>query len=284
MTSKEDKHPFAIGGKIYTPKRKRSQEEEVERKREKQGNRSVSSVEENSEEEMKEVTQPHPNSNPFLTTNTQSQGGNDEFVTKFITALRNEQVMGLLTAGFNQAIDTKIEPIQEDIRLIEESNKFRDERINVMERKIDEYEQRDRDRNIIVTGLKDNETSVEDVTKKLSKLHFTIHAQDIQYVQKLRTTKGPARVKVVFKEEAAKMQIMKSKKKLKGHNDTVWIADDLTQYRSKLAFLARSSVKEGNITQTWTFNSKVFIKELPTSKPKRVLKPEDIPGLEPEEE
>ena len=110
--------------------------------------------------------------NPFLMTNTQSQGGNDEFVMNFITALRNNQVMGLLTAGFNQAIDTKIEPIQEDIRLIEESNKFRDERMNVMERKIDEYEQRDRDRNI-VTGLKDNELSVEDVTKKLSKLHFT---------------------------------------------------------------------------------------------------------------
>lgn len=234
MTSKE-KHPFAIGGKVYiTTKRKRSQEEELERKRERQEDQSVLSVDEYSEEEYEEM-KPHNNSNPFMTDSISSQGGDDEFVTKYIAALKNEQVMGLLTAGFTQAIDTKIEPLEKDIKRIEESNEIRDERMNIMERKIDEYEQRDRDRNIIVTGLKDNETSVEDITKKLSKLHFTIHAQDIEYVQKLRTTKGPARVKVVFKEEAAKMQIMKSKKRLKGHNDTVWIADDLTQYRSKLA-------------------------------------------------
>ena len=60
MSSRDEKHPFAIGGKTYIAKRKRSQEEETERKRERQRTNIVSSEEELSEEEFEEMNEPNP--------------------------------------------------------------------------------------------------------------------------------------------------------------------------------------------------------------------------------
>ena len=77
----------------------------------------------------------------------------------------------------------------------------------------------------------------------------------------------------------------RSKKEvMKGQNEQmdlhVWLASDLTQYRAKLAYLAHALVKEGHVSQTWTFDSKVFVRVKPGDRQKRVYRPEDILGLE----
>ena len=73
--------------------------------------------------------------NPFVTT---VQDQPDDFTTNFIRALANPQAMSLLTAGFNEAIDKKLEPINENFQKIEEGNTMRDERMDTMESKIDD--------------------------------------------------------------------------------------------------------------------------------------------------
>ena len=48
-------------------------------------------------------------------------------VEKYIRAFENKKVMALLTAGFSEAIDSKLAPI-EDISKMKEENEYRDDR------------------------------------------------------------------------------------------------------------------------------------------------------------
>ena len=74
---------------------------------------------------------------------------------------------------------------------------------------------------------------------------------------------------------------MKNKKRFKDKDRIhVWITDDLTAYRSRLAFLARLAVKEGHWTQTWCHEGKIFMKTKTDARPQRIVNPEDIPGME----
>ena len=61
----------------------------------------------------------------------------------------SKNVTALLTAGFNEAIDRKLAPIEEDISKVKEENEYRNDRMENMERKIDEYEQQDRENSVI---------------------------------------------------------------------------------------------------------------------------------------
>ena len=64
------------------------------------------------------------------------------------------------------------------------------------------------------------------------------------YIQlKTTQTKTPTRVRVAFNDDHTKKEAMKAKKRLKGQND-LWLSDELTQYMSKLAYLARFSASK----------------------------------------
>ena len=140
-----------------------------------------------------------------------------------------------------------------------------------------EYEQRDRDTNVIISGT-DGKSSPEETRKLLNDaLGINLGVFAIKYTVKLRTNDQTTRVRVVFSDKENKNLVMKAKKSLKGR-EQIWINDDLTLYRSKLAYYARVAVKEGHIAQTWCYDSKVFIKEEEGGKPKRITQKSDIPG------
>ena len=79
------------------------------------------------------------------------------FVQRFAMALSNVHIRSLLTTGFNEAIDQKLEPIKKSVEKIEECNKTRDIRVDTIERKLDVFEQRDKEKNIVITGLKESD-------------------------------------------------------------------------------------------------------------------------------
>jgi hypothetical protein len=87
---------------------------------------------------------------------------------------------------------------------------------------------------------------------------------------------GRSRVRVVFNNIEKKRQIMKAKKKLKGNE--MWIGDDLTSYRSNLAYHARQAVKSGQANQTWVTEGKIFLKRTAKAKPETIHTIQDIPG------
>ena len=77
---------------------------------------------------------------------------NTDFIDNYVKALENKKQMALLDVGINETIENKLAPIH-DTSKMQEANKLRDKRMDTKERKLDE--QHDREKNIIITGLKD---------------------------------------------------------------------------------------------------------------------------------
>lgn len=238
-------------------------------------------------QEMGETSSMVNGNNPF----TVKQGGqkeqdDDDFITKYIKALQNPEVRQLLTFSFNEAIDTKIEPVKKAVETIQVENKARDQRVDKIERKLDVYEQKDRENNILITGmamedLEDKTKIAQDLNNKLKiPKKNSIKGQDIKYALKSQTQGKPTKIKIAFHKKETKEVVMKNKINLQGQRD-VWISDDLTPMRANLAFIARRAKHQGAITDTWTYDNKVFIRKLNATKSTKVITPEDIPGYKP---
>ena len=80
----------------------------------------------------------------------------------------------------------------------------------------------------------------------------------------------PRAIIVKFASRRTKTLVMRNKKFLKsnpfeaadGTVHTVYIADDLTKRRANLAYRARLLKRSGAIQDTWTFDSKILVKDL----------------------
>ena len=200
------------------------------------------------------------------------------FTVLLARALRNEEVIGSLEEMYGKTIDAKLAPVKAKVEKIEAENITRDSRLDNLERRVDEYEQRDRDNNIIISGLTDGDTSPENIKKMLNdSIGTKLDIFAIKYTAKIKSNEGQGKIRVAFNEKKDKDQVMKQKKSLKGRQG-IWINDDLTPFRSKLAYHARAAVKAGKISQTWCFDSKIFIKGEEGARPKKVNQIADIPG------
>ena len=81
---------------------------------------------------------------------------------------------------------------------------------------------------------------------------------------------SPRAIIVKFASRRTKARVMEKKKNLKtnpfkaadGSTHTVYIADDLTKRRANLAYQARMLKRANVIRDTWTFDSKILIKNL----------------------
>ena len=70
---------------------------------------------------------------------------------------------------------------------------------------------------------------------------------------------------------------MKKKSTLKNRQN-FWINDDLTPYRSTIAYYCRKACKEGYAQSTWLTDSKVFIQMIGNPKGQKISLLEDVPG------
>jgi hypothetical protein len=164
-----------------------------------------------------------------------------------------------------------------DIGGIKTNDKKQDAEIELMKGQIDDYQQQEKDNNIVVTGLKVDQLSKESAIEMLNdKLEMNLTNTDVQYVLKLKTRDDqPHRLRIVFLDKARKSEVMKRKTKLKDQD--IWLADELTKFRIDLAYAARKAAKERKIAQTWVHDSKVFIKRNTSDRPILVKYKKDIP-------
>ena len=186
-----------------------------------------------------------------------------DFVKFFNKALDEESVQNKLS----NAMRRDLEEITERIDILEVLNEEKTEQIQGMSEQFDQLEQHNRRTHIIITGLK-KDPSPDSVVKKLNTLLRTnITKETIKYVQNLpdQKTTNHHRVKVVFYTEAPKDEIFKVKKNLKGKD--IWISEDLTPGKSKLAYTARQAIKSKHATQTWTASGNIFIKKTDNANP-----------------
>ena len=186
----------------------------------------------------------------------------DDFVTNMENALTNDRVAGLLVNLFKISIQETTENINKRLDNIEETATERDDRITTLETKVDEFEQKSKENNCIVTGLQQDQTSKESVMTILNdRLKTDLRPEDILYTLRLGKVENRTvqiRTRVVFSTKEIRSKIFKMKKELKGSG--IWISDELTPYRDRLAYLARQAVKQNKALQTWTNEGKVFLK------------------------
>jgi hypothetical protein len=155
--------------------------------------------------------------------------------------------------------------------------------MDTFDNRLDKFEQNEKANNVIATGVPADKTSKEEVRKILNtKLSCNLAPSDIQYTLELNKDeeKGKSTVRIAFSNKEKKKQVTKSKKKLKGYQ--MWLGDDLTKYRSDIAFHARKAVKEKEISQTWVTGGTVFIKKTDNAKPTKLNNILDVPGYIPQ--
>ena len=190
--------------------------------------------------------------------------------------------------------------------------KEKDKRIELLEDKINEFEQYSKKNNIIISGESLNlhsysqaaenedlgnersspETLVPEEDDSMStlnegimktnfikfaesKLSVSIKDDQIVAIHKLKKRRdGITPIIIKFTSNAAKFQIMKSRRKLKGQK--IFINDHLTQRNTALERKARQLKKEKRIDSSWTWNGRIFIKETETSMKREIKHQKDL--------
>jgi hypothetical protein len=194
------------------------------------------------------------------------------------SAIADEDFLEMLSKAFAKKLT---EELKHEISEVREQGEKTDKRVDDLEIKVDDYEQDKRAKNVVISGIPNDQAKKEGIRKLLNaKLKCNVAHEDIAYIVKLRRGEDDekANVRVAFTNEAKKKQVMSQKKNLKG--EQMWITDDITPYRNRLAYLARQAVKNGHAHQSWISAGKIFIKAAEKSKPTKVRAPSDIPGYQ----
>ena len=132
---------------------------------------------------------------------------------------------------------------------------------------------------VVVEGLK--ESTKEGIVNELNGyLNLDMQPTDIKSCYKMipRDTVRDNRnykTKIIFNHQETKDSIFKAKNKLR--NTDVWINDDLTSFKSELAFTARNAKRAGKIENTWVFDGHVYITLRGDDRPRRITTVKDIP-------
>ena len=203
----------------------------------------------------------------------------EEMKRALIDALKDREVAEVLTETFDKSARKIVESLETRVEQIEAKDNERDTDIADIKLRLDLMEMQNRDKNIIVTGLPSDCKKKEEVAKALNGLLGTrIYPDDIEQTYKL-VKKGTdastaTRTRVIFKDKSMKTTVEKAKMKLKGKN--IWVSDDLTAYRSNMAFQAREAVRNQTYEQTWVHDGKIFVKKTGHTRPTKLTSPGDL--------
>jgi vacuolar-type H+-ATPase subunit I/STV1 len=197
-----------------------------------------------------------------------------KFIANMRAALQDPEIKKM----FHQPSMDLIDKMDGRVAKVEVQTAENKDEIQDMKRRIDEFEQRDREANMIVKANIETEINTDSVKNLLNKeMDAGLTGEEISYVVKMgKENTNPKRIRVAFKDKAVKEQLMKKRKVLKGKN--VWLSDDLTAHRSKLAYLARAAVKAGKAHASWVADSKIFLKIKDNDRPKKIGSVKDLPN------
>ena len=266
------KHPFAKSGRVYSDKRKHSEEEEEERKRDRKNSTDCPETDQVEKEDLIFFDS---------TPNIQEEMTGEDMKRALIEALKDRDVAEVLTETFDKSARKIVETLEARVEQIEAKDVERDTDMADIKLRLDMMETKDRDKNIIVTGLPSDCKKKDEVTKALNGLLGTrIYPDDLEQTYKLvkkgTDANAATRTRVIFKDKAMKSTVVKAKTKLKGKN--IWVSDDLTAYRSNMAYQARQAVRNQIYEQTWVHDGKIFVKRTGQIRPTKMTSPGDLIG------
>lgn len=177
-----------------------------------------------------------------------------------------------------------IDALLKENKAIKEENQIQKSRVNELEERVDTLEQERRGANLIVEGIQTDDSTGAELTHKITNqlakaMKTEIKVEHVKYAAKLTSNQGKSRVRIVFNDRETRDIINKQRANLKGTD--IWINEDLTMNRSKLAYLARKALKDKLITHTWVRNGEVYIRKHDEQKPKRLTHADEITGHNP---
>ena len=213
-----------------------------------------------------------------------TSGDDDALACRLIELLNNDRVINKLkTALFPTKLSDAIDRQNAMTEQVMNQLKAQEARITVLEAKVkslqvsaDDNEQRGRRANLVFTGIpeagmNDDENTDEILMEIINiKMEVTppVTKTDIERSHRLGRRREDNRNRPIimrFTSDRRRDTIIRCRGNLKKHNTAqraVYVNEDLTAFRAKLAFDARQLKKRKRVTDTWTFNGKVVVKDL----------------------
>lgn len=224
-------------------------------------------------------------------TRNQDDGDDDEqhgsFVLSLIEALKDEAVVASLSKAFSQQADVIADRVamkfHDRIKELERAVHVKDERIEALAKTVDELmlqhddmEQYSRRDNLRIEGIAESQNEIPDIlVKDFANNHLGLdppmELSDISRshrVGKPRKEGSPRTLLVKFTSYNVRARVIRNRRKLKEINRAnvsetrpkFFVNEDLTSKRMKLAYEARQLVRDGTISESWTWDGLVKYK------------------------
>lgn len=185
-------------------------------------------------------------------------------------------------------------------KLADENDSLK-KRLSSVEERIEFLDRESKQQNIIIRGLPETSysergsadgfqdsttTKHESVGKTVSDMlskELGIKISDDDMTTAFRMRAGPhdkvRPILVRFSTKQVRDSVMRSKKNLRVNNTPVYISEHLTRSTADLFASARTMVKQGKISASWTYNGQVFIKKTSdlNARPMLIKSANDLP-------
>ena len=211
-------------------------------------------------------------------------GDDDQLVTKIIAILNDSAVLNKMkTVLFPEKLSNEIRDLRETIlnfqNQLDEKNQhivMLETKVNGLESKIDDIEQYGRRSNLRFTGIEelpqgeDLESKLLDIANNAMGVTPPLQPSDIERVHRLGRKTDNIRPRAViarFVSDKTCDNVYRSRAMLNTLNQSsdqhhkVFINEDLTATRSTLAYSTRALKKSKRISDCWTYNGKIVIKD-----------------------
>ena len=164
------------------------------------------------------------------------------------------------------AADVKVASLEKKVVELSETLEKTSKEVGELQYLHDDLEQYGRRLNLRVSGLKaTNEPGTPEDTDKAiihlcrDQLGVQIQLSDIQRSHRVGPKEASNRAIIFrFVSYRVRTSVLKARSKLK--NTGIFVNEDLTKRRNRLAYLARQLKKNNKIVDTWTYDGKVFVK------------------------
>ncbi len=192
-------------------------------------------------------------------------------------ALNNlQQCTEVSVEQLEETVEQQEENNEKSIELVQKHLREKEDTIKAMTLKIDALEQRNKQANLRIIGLEEEDE--ENITSKFidlatHKLNIkNIQASDFEVITRMGTKncKEDRDVMVTCNNINIRNQMYKRRKSLRNGNNSIYINEDLTTHRSKLFYHARKMRKAGKLFGVWSQDGNIMVKVKESSQPTAV--------------
>lgn len=180
----------------------------------------------------------------------------------------------------------QIKNLTAEVKKAREENHLLKQRIDTLEIKMNTQEEKERENNVIISGVpKQEETNTtQTVLRIVNSLNLDISPNCI--IESYRLGKNEnAPILMRLSEKHTKMKIIKKSRELRGlnasscnlqGNNKIYFNEDLTLQSQTLFKKAREYKRNNNFHSVYSFNGKIYLKKHNTDEPVRVRTENDL--------